>query len=61
MAVMCGLCGRIFPRDPALEVPCPKCGAGVGYKCDEYHIERDYAALDAGVIPPCEIPAPTGG
>lgn len=54
MAVMCGLCGRIWERDPALEVACPLCGAGVGEPCAEYHVERDYAAIEAGVVDVCE-------
>ncbi len=32
-SVSCSNCGQVWPRDPALEVDCPKCGAKVGNKC----------------------------
>jgi predicted RNA-binding Zn-ribbon protein involved in translation (DUF1610 family) len=31
--VRCEICGQKWPRDPALEVKCPKCGAKPGCKC----------------------------
>ena len=52
-----------WPRDPALEVPCPCCGAGIGRMCrrpsehrtfgGEPHAQRDKAAMDAGIIMKC--------
>lgn len=61
MAVMCGLCGEIWERDPALEVACPQCLAPVGVKCRrpsghgcDLHHARDQAALDVGVLKPCK-------
>ena len=51
MPVQCSRCGTEWPKDPALEVPCPRCGAGVGRECrrpsqhrafgGEPHSERD--------------------
>lgn len=50
-------CGKTWPRDPVLEVPCPVCGAPVGKPCQRKrpsghtawgnwaHNERDLAAL----------------
>ena len=29
----CRLCGRTWPRDPALAVPCPTCYAPTGRRC----------------------------
>lgn len=29
-------CGKAWPRDPVLEVPCPKCKAPVGVQCGAY-------------------------
>jgi len=69
MSASCHLCGETWPRDPALEVACPMCGAGVGVRCvrpsghrawrhEPPHVERDRAALDAGVIRPCPAVSP---
>lgn len=33
MSVTCNNCGHTWPRDPALEVPCPVCNAKIGCKC----------------------------
>lgn len=69
----CNHCGREWPRDPALEVPCPKCDAKVGHYCivrrpsghtanfgDKtlVHPHRDQAAMDAGFLKPCPVAAP---
>jgi len=58
--VTCRACGQTWPRDPALEVPCPQCRAPVGVKCRrpsghncETHRERDQAAMDAGLLQLC--------
>jgi len=32
-SVKCQLCPKTWPRDPVLEVACPKCGAAPGRKC----------------------------
>lgn len=63
MSVQCRNCGEEWPRDPALEVPCPVCRARVGAKCKrpsqhgvwggQPHAERDQAAMDAGFLRPC--------
>lgn len=57
----CGRCGQEWPRDPAVEVPCPVCGAAAGrwcrrpsgHKAMDLHAARDQAALDAGVLHRC--------
>jgi hypothetical protein len=62
----CDDCGQEWPRDPALEVACPKCGAAVGKWCYDdrpsghrakfgvwVHSERDQRALDEGIITRC--------
>lgn len=70
MSVSCDFCGETWPRDPALEVPCPWCGAKVGQKCRrpsehaggnfvKLHLARDQAALDAGVLKPCPVGPPS--
>jgi hypothetical protein len=60
MSVSCVNCGQEWPRDPALEVPCPTCHAPIGVKCRrpsghgcELHASRDQAAMDAGCLRPC--------
>ena len=55
MVVTCDRCGQSWERDPALEVPCPACGAGVGQGCRRpsgytgpfvgLHTERDILAM----------------
>ena len=54
--------GRTWPRDPALDVPCPTCGAKVGVRCRrpsghgcEVHAERDIAADRAGAYGECPL------
>lgn len=66
--VSCSLCGQQWPRDPALEVSCPKCGAQVGRYCvvrrpsghtcnfgqkTLVHRERDQLAMDRGFLERC--------
>lgn len=56
-------CGRSWPRDPALEVPCPDCTAPVGSPCRRpsghrvfghgVHGARDLAADAAGKYEIC--------
>jgi hypothetical protein len=60
MTVTCSNCGEEWPRDPALEVPCPTCHAPVRVKCRgpsghpcELHASRDRAAMGAGFLRPC--------
>jgi len=55
MTVSCTHCGQSWPRDPALEVPCPVCNAEVGIRCrrpsghivwgGQPHPERDRLAM----------------
>ena len=37
-SAVCGIsgCGNTWPRDPILEVACPKCKAAIGVKCGAY-------------------------
>lgn len=63
--VACGKpgCDVTWPRDPALEVPCPECHAPIGQRCKrpsghrvfggEPHDSRDIAADTAGHYGPC--------
>jgi len=63
MPVQCSRCGTEWPKDPALEVPCSRCGAPVGKRCrrpsqhrvfgGQPHAERDRAAMDAGFLMKC--------
>ena len=63
MTVRCSQCGQEWPRDPALEVACPTCLAGVGQRCRRpggytgnfvgVHASRDRAAMQAGFLQPC--------
>jgi len=56
-------CDRSWPRDPALEVACPSCGAGIGQKCKRpsghtawqgwVHGERDIIADRQGQYGVC--------
>lgn len=62
-SVTCALCGRTWPRDPALEVPCPTCKAPIGSICKRPsghrtyggvpHPDRDRAAMAAGLLERC--------
>ena len=62
-SVTCSNCGQTWPREPALEVPCPQCSAAIGQTCKRpsghtifgagIHNKRDQAALSAGVLKPC--------
>lgn len=59
----CLRCGQTWPREPALEVPCPTCFVPVGQNCrrpsghpipgDRIHHDRDRAAMDAGLLQRC--------
>jgi hypothetical protein len=58
----CRRCGQTWPRDPRLEVDCPRCGAAAGTSCRrpsghaaaEIHVEREQLAVDRGVLSaPC--------
>jgi DNA-directed RNA polymerase subunit RPC12/RpoP len=62
----CARCGQTWPRDPALEVPCPQCQAPAGVNCrrpsghplpgmggERIHFARDQGALDAGLLQKC--------
>jgi hypothetical protein len=63
MTARCNVCGQEWPRDPALEVECPKCHAPVGSDCKrpsghrafggQPHADRDRAALAAGKLGKC--------
>jgi len=60
MTVSCSLCGEEWPRDPALEVPCPSCHARIAVKCRrpsghncDVHAERDRLAMALGFLKPC--------
>lgn len=63
MSVRCLHCGQEWPRDPALEVPCPTGRAPVGAGCRRpsghggnfvgIHADRDRAALSAGLLAAC--------
>lgn len=61
--VTCRHCGQEWPRDPALEVPCPQCQAPVGRPCkrpsehnvwgNQPHASRDQLAMERGFLKPC--------
>jgi len=68
MTVSCSACGKEWPRDPALEVPCPKCQAQDGNYCRVrrpsghtcnfgnktlIHPVRDQLAMDTGYLQRC--------
>ena len=68
MTVSCSACGQEWPRDPALEVACPKCEAKVGHYCRVrrpsghtanfgnktlIHPARDQFAMDMGLLQRC--------
>lgn len=61
MTVSCSSCGETWPRDPALEVPCPTCHAKIGQACKrpsghkamDVHVARDKAAMKAGFLRKC--------
>lgn len=65
MAVTCRHCGQTWPRDPAMEVACPACFAGIGSPCRRpsghgcaTHAARDQLAMDRGFLVACTgIPA----
>lgn len=65
----CNLCGQTWPyADPAMVVPCPKCGAKIGVKCNNkrpsghdakfglvVHLERELHALETGALTKCPM------
>lgn len=60
MTVRCHSCGQEWPRDPALEVPCPTCRAPIGSPCKRpsghscsLHAARDHAAMAAAKLERC--------
>jgi predicted RNA-binding Zn-ribbon protein involved in translation (DUF1610 family) len=67
MTVQCTACGQEWPRDPALEVKCPKCSAAIGHYCVgkrpsghrvrfgsvQIHPDRDQLAMDRGFLQKC--------
>lgn len=63
MSVICSACGQQWQRHPALEVPCPQCGAAEGRHCirpSEHsgplvtpHIPREQLAVDRGLLELC--------
>jgi len=68
MNVSCSACNQSWPRDPALEVACPKCRAKVGHYCivrrpsghmcnfgnkTIIHPARDQLAMDLGFLQRC--------
>ncbi|MEL7464851.1 MAG: hypothetical protein AAFN79_12330 [Pseudomonadota bacterium] len=65
MTVRCqrdGRCGKEWPRDPVLEVPCPSCNAPVGVKCRrpsghrcDPHAPRDILADQQGHYGTCPL------
>jgi predicted RNA-binding Zn-ribbon protein involved in translation (DUF1610 family) len=69
MTVSCMYCGQQWPHDPALDVPCPHCGAAVGKRCQRpsghsgnfvpIHASRDRLAMAQGLLHKCtKAPAP---
>ncbi|KKN04261.1 hypothetical protein LCGC14_1099190 [marine sediment metagenome] len=63
MTANCSRCGQTWPRDPALEVPCPTCHTPVGRKCRrpskhgcDIHASRDREAMKAGHLTKCPGP-----
>jgi len=70
MTVSCSACGTQWPRDPALEVECPKCEAKIGHYCRVrrpsghttnfgnktlIHPARDQLAMDMGLLKRCPV------
>jgi hypothetical protein len=58
-------CTREWPRDPALEVECPECRAGIGHRCRRpsgytlpgktVHAARDLLADSLGLYGACPL------
>ena len=55
-------CGKTWPRDPILEVPCPTCNAPIGVRCRrpsghrcDPHAPRDALADSQGSYGPCPL------
>jgi hypothetical protein len=60
MTTRCNACGEEWPRDPAFEVECPDCKAGIGSPCRRpsghacaIHASRDRLAMEMGLLAPC--------
>lgn len=68
MTFTCRACGEQWERHPVTRVPCPTCRAPAGawcvrpsgHKAQELHIDREQAALDAGVLQRCLASPPKG-
>ena len=66
MIFSCDRCGETWLDHPVTRVPCPTCRVDVGRWClrpsghraTELHIDREHAALAAGVLRKC--PGPVG-
>lgn len=66
MIFSCDRCGETWPDHPVTRVPCPTCrvDAGAwcrrpsGHRAAEPHVDREHAALAAGVLRKC--PGPVG-
>ncbi|WP_440531323.1 zinc finger domain-containing protein [Shinella sumterensis] len=67
MRFSCSRCGQRWPDHPVTRVPCPTCHVKEGRWCRrpsghraaELHIDREHAALAAGVLRICR-PASSG-
>ena len=67
MTFVCRHCSEAWEHHPVSLVTCPTCKACPGQSCKrpsghnaaEFHIDRERAALDAGVLKPCKL-APAG-
>lgn len=63
MSFVCRHCGEEWERHPVSLVICPTCKAEPGQRCKRpsghdaaaFHIARERAALDAGVLKPCKL------
>lgn len=65
MIFSCDRCGETWPEHPVTRVPAPPAafpsggGRPSGHRAMDLHIDREHAALDAGVLRKC--PGPPGG
>jgi len=66
MTFRCSRCGEEWPDHPVTRVPCPTCRARAGAWCrrpsghraHELHVDREHAALAAGVLQKCTATNP---